>query len=375
MSGEKPISKALQLAWQGASSLPDGIQAANRCRVIVVGVGGAGNNIVTRLTKMGIAGAHTVAMNTDLLQLNRSQVDEKMLIGEKLTQGLGAGGDPALARATVEESREQIEEMLIDMDIVFVTAGLGGGTGTGVAPVVAEIAREKGAIIVGVVTKPFRIEKGRMKLASCGLAKLRRECDMVVVIDNDKLMELEPKLPIDEAFKIADQVLATMIKGIVETISAPSLINFNLADFRTIVKRGGVAMLGIGESNSPNRAEEAVHNALRSPLLNTDYAKATGALIHVTGNSQMTIEEANRIGKIVAEMMNKNAQVIWGARVNPELNEKIRVTLVITGVNASHGAKKLDSIVPQLFNLEPYSEPDKKLSVDLGLYQLENFVS
>jgi cell division protein FtsZ len=185
-------------------------------------------------------------------------------------------------------------------------------------------------------------------------------------------MESVPELPIDEIFKITDQALANIIKGMIEAISAHSLINLNFTDFKTIVKHGGIAVVGIGESNAPNRAEEAVRNALRSPLLNIDYARATGALIHVTGDSQMTIEEANRVGEIITEMMNNNAQVIWGAKVDPELNGKMKVTLVMTGVNPPPLTNGFSSIAPQLFNLEPYSKPEKKLPINLGLYQLES---
>jgi cell division protein FtsZ len=180
-------------------------------------------------------------------------------------------------------------------------------------------------------------------------------------------------LPINEAFRVADQVLANMIKGIVETISAPSLINLDFADFKTIVKRGGIAVVGVGESDAPNRAEEAVRNALRSPLLEVDYAGATGALIHVTGDAQMTIEEANRVGEIVTEMMDNHALVIWGARVSPEQQGKLKVTLVMTGVNSPHVLSGFGTIAPQLFNLEPFAEPEKPSEIDLNLYQMENF--
>jgi cell division protein FtsZ len=340
---------------------------------MVLGVGGAGNNTITRLMEMGITGAECVAINTDILHLNASRAHQKILIGEKLTRGLGVGGNPVLGRKAIEESQAQIKELLTDVDIAFITAGLGGGTGTGAAPVIAEMARRKGAITVGVVTTPFRIEKGRMEPAAHALTEMRRHCDTVVVIDNNKLMQLVPQLPINEAFRVADQVLANMIKGIVETISAPSLINLDFADFKTVVKRGGVAVVGVGESDAPNRAEEAVRNALRNPLLDVDYAGATGALIHVSGDSQMTIEEANRVGEIVTEMMDEEALVIWGARVNPDLAGTLRVTLVMTGVNSPHLLSGFGAIAPQLYNLEPYAEPEKPLQIELNLYQLENF--
>ncbi|MEM3627537.1 MAG: cell division protein FtsZ [Candidatus Bathyarchaeia archaeon] len=343
------------------------------CRIVVLGIGGAGNNTVTRLMEMGMDGAECIAVNTDASHLSVSKAHRKILIGEKLTRGLGVGGDPKLGRAAIEESRKHIEDLLSGADIVFITAGLGGGTGTGAAPVVAEIARRKGAVTVGVVTTPFRIERGRIECAAAALTELRRHCDTVVVIDNNKLMQLVPHLPINEAFRVADQVLANMIKGIVETISTPSLVNVDLADFKTIVRRGGIAVVGIGESDAPNRAEDAVRNALRNPLLDVDYFGATGALIHVTGDCQMTIEEANRVGEIVTEMMDDNALVIWGARVNPQQEGKLKVTVVMTGINSPHILSGLGTIAPQLFNLEPYAEPEKPLNIELNLYQMENF--
>ncbi len=371
MSKKRPVDQALQFTWH--DNVNKGIRPPGYCRIMVLGVGGAGNNTITRLMEMGITGAECVAINTDILHLNASRAHQKILIGEKLTRGLGVGGNPVLGRKAIEESQAQIEELLTDVDIAFITAGLGGGTGTGAAPVIAEMARRKGAITVGVVTTPFRIEKGRMEPAAHALTEMRRHCDTVVVIDNNKLMQLVPQLPINEAFRVADQVLANMIKGIVETISAPSLINLDFADFKTVVKRGGVAVVGVGESDAPNRAEEAVRNALRNPLLDVDYAGATGALIHVSGDSQMTIEEANRVGEIVTEMMDEEALVIWGARVNPDLAGTLRVTLVMTGVNSPHLLSGFGVIAPQLYNLEPYAEPEKPLQIELNLYQLENF--
>lgn len=371
MSKKRPVNQALQFTWH--DNVNKGIRPPGYCRIMVLGIGGAGNNTITRLMEMGITGAECVAINTDILHLNASRAHQKILIGEKLTRGLGVGGNPALGRKAIEESQARIEELLTDVDIAFITAGLGGGTGTGAAPIIAEIARRKGAITVGVVTTPFRIEKGRMEPAAHALTEMRRQCDTVVVIDNNKLMQLVPQLPINEAFRVADQVLANMIKGIVETISAPSLINLDFADFKTIVKRGGVAVVGVGESDAPNRAEEAVRNALKNPLLDVDYAGATGALIHVSGDSQMTIEEANRVGEIVTEMMDEDALVIWGARVNPDLAGTLRVTLVMTGVNSPHLLSGFGAIAPHLYNLEPYAEPEKSLQIELNLYQLENF--
>ena len=368
----RPRGSESSVKYTWHNTMNQEIRQPDRCRTLVIGVGGAGCNTVTRVMEMGDTGIECVAINTDAVHLRACKASQKILIGERLTRGFGVGGDPKLGRAAIEESRAVVEDLLLGVDIVFLTAGLGGGTGTGAAPVVAEIARRKGAVVVGVVTMPFRIEKGRMKYAASALAEMRRQCDTVVVIDNNKLMHLAPQLPLGEAFRVADQVLARMIDGIVETISAPSLINLDFADFKTIVRRGGMAIVGVGESDAPNRAEEAVRNALRSPLLDVDYAGATGALIHVTGDSQMTIEEANRVGEIVTEMMDNDALVIWGARVNPELTGKLKVTLVMTGVESSDVPEELGTIAPQLFNMEPRSGLERHLGIELNLYQLEN---
>ncbi|MEM2104284.1 MAG: cell division protein FtsZ [Candidatus Bathyarchaeia archaeon] len=362
--------QTFKYSWR--NTVADEIRPASFCRMLVLGVGGAGNNTVSRLMDIGVAGAECIAINTDALHLSISKAHRKVMIGEKLTRGLGVGGDPKLGKAALEESRKRIEELLTGADMVFITAGLGGGTGTGAAPAIAEIAKKKGALTVGVVTTPFRIEKGRLEYAAYALTELRRHCDTVVVIDNNKLIQLAPHLPINEAFKLADQVLANMIKGIVETISAPSLINLDFADFKTIVNRGGLAVISIGESDASNRAEDAVRKALRNPLLDVDYAGAKGALIHVSGDAQMTIEEANRVGEIVTEMMDENSLVIWGARVNPELDGKLKVTLVLTGVNSPDILSGFGTIAPQLFNIEPYAEPEKPLNIELNLHQMES---
>ncbi len=367
----KTVDRALQLTWHEA--IHEGIREPGYCRIVVLGVGGAGNNTVNRLMETGVMGADCMAINTDMQHLNVIHAPHKILIGEKTTRGLGAGGNPEVGRVAIEESREKIERLLEDVDVAFVTAGMGGGTGTGAAPVVAEIAHRKGAIVVGVVTTPFRIEKGRIFYAAQGLNAMRRTCDTVIVIDNNKLMEMVPNLPLNEAFRVADTVLANMVKGIIETVSAPSLVNLDFADFRTIVKKGGVAVVGIGESDAPNRAEEAVRNALRSPLLDIDYMGAAGALIHVSGDGQMTMEEANRVGEIVSEVMDDDSLVIWGARVNPDLAGTLRVTLVITGVRSPYLLSGFGNVAPEIFNIESYAEPEGSLNIDLGLDQLENF--
>jgi cell division protein FtsZ len=365
---EKLADKALQYMW--SEDIQEGLREPGYCNIVVLGVGGAGNNTVNRLMESGIAGAECIAVNTDMQHLNAIHAKQKILIGEKITRGLGSGGDPNVGRAAIEESLERIDKVLKDVDIAFVTAGMGGGTGTGAAPVIARVARENGAIVVGVVTMPFKIEKGRIAFAIKGLTEMRRECDTVIVIDNNKLMRLVPQLPINEAFRVGDQVLANMIKGISETISVPSLINLDFADFRTIMKKGGVAIAGIGESDAPNRAEEAVQKALKMPLLDIDYTGAKGALIHLSSDDQLTIEEANRVGEIVTQMMCEDALVIWGARIDPSLAGTLKVTLVMTGVRSPYLLSGFGSTLPEIYDLEEQKEPEKPLNVDLGLYQL-----
>lgn len=343
----------------------------SECRIVVIGVGGVGNNTVTRLMESNATSAECIAINSDVAHLRASKAHHKVLIGEKLVKGQGVGGDPSLGRMAIDESRKRVEKLLPSVDIVFVTAGLGGGTGTGAAPVVAEIARRKGALTVGVVTMPFRAERDQDKNAALALTEMRRQCHTVVVIDDDRLLQFVPQLPIGAAFRVADQVLANMIKGIVETMSTPSLINLDPADFKTIVRHGGMAVVGMGEADTPNRAEDAVRNALRTQLLDVDYARATGALINVTGDNHMTIQEVNRVGEIVTQMMDGNARVIWGACVNPQQEGKLKVTLVMTGVTSPHSWSGLGRIASQLFNLESNDGPEISLNVKLDLYQME----
>ncbi len=354
MAGEKQTSKALQPAWQGTLDSADAVHKPVHCKVAVIGVGEIGNKTITRLTEIGVKDAYTVAINTDSPSLEEAQADRKILIDKKSTRGLKKNALLAL--------RKQIEDILTEVDVVFVAACLSDRTGMKITPFIAEVAKKKCGVTIGVVTKPFRAAKSSSRV----LATLREECDTLVVVDNSKLTA-------DEAFGLADQVLANVIRNIVETLSTPNLVSFDLDNFRTVVKRGGIASVGIGESSASNRAEEAVHNALRSPFLGVNYAGATGVLVYVTGDSQMTAEEAHRVGEVVSEMMDNNAQVVWGASVDPELHGKIRVTLLLTGANAPRKSDGLDLVAPQLFDLEPYSAPEKKLPVDLGLYQLENF--
>jgi cell division protein FtsZ len=315
---------------RGMSNVRDMGQA----RIVVVGCGGAGNNTVKRLMTIGIQGAECIAINTDRQHLAVTTAHRKLLIGERITRGLGAGGYPHVGRAAAEESTGQLTELLRDADLVFIAAGMGGGTGTGSAPVVAEIAKNSDAIVVGVITMPFNLERTRIDKAKTGLARLQENVDTAVVIDNQKLMELVPDLPLEEAFGVADEVLANMVKGITETITMPSLINLDYADVRSIICNGGVALVGLGEATGADRANEAIKNALNSPLLEVEWSGATGALIHITGGPDMSLAESNKVGELVSEKMSTDANVIWGARVDPRLSGILRVMLILTGVKS-----------------------------------------
>jgi len=330
------VESLLQNARKHVQKPPESRSTIGQAKIMIVGAGGAGNNTIDRLMRIGILGATCVSINTDQQHLGSKESDVQILIGKSLTRGLGAGGQPEIGRAAAEESRNELNNVLTDADLVFITCGLGGGTGTGSAPIVAEIAKQNDAMVVGVVTLPFKTEMGRLPKADEGLNNLRKFADTVVVLDNNKLLEIAPDLPIIEAFSLADEVLATMVKGITETISIPSLINLDYADVRTILSTGGVAFIGIGESTTEkgNRVEDAIKDALSSPLLEIDISGAKGALIHVTGGTDMTLTEANKVSEYISTKMDKNAMVIWGARVDPKIQNYIRVMLLITGIKS-----------------------------------------
>jgi len=310
--------------------------SVKKARIVVFGVGGAGQNTVTRLSDMGVEGATTVSVNTDAKHLTVGKADKKILIGKELTRGLGAGGYPEIGRKCAEEARNDIKETLEGADLVFVCCGEGGGTGTGGAPVVGEIAKSMNAIVIGVVTMPFKIEGARIAKAEEGLAKLRQVSDTVIVIENDRLLKYAGDLPIQQAFGVADELVASMVKGITETITLPSLVNVDYADVRSIMHAGGVAALGIGESNNSDRALDAVTKALNNPLLEVDYTGAKGALIHITGGNDMRLDEVNQIGETVSQYLDPSAQVIWGARILPDFSGKIQVITIITGVQSPY---------------------------------------
>jgi cell division protein FtsZ len=308
--------------------------SAHRARILVIGTGGAGNNTITALTEMGIKGATTVAVNTDAKHLGVSKAHQKILIGKNLTKGLGAGGYPDVGKNAAFESKDDIKDLLQDIDLVFLTCGLGGGTGTGSAPVIAKTAKDQGAIVIGAVTLPFKLEGSRIVKAEEGLAELRTSCDTVVVVENQRLLEFAGDMPLKKAFGVADELFATMIKGITETIAEPSLVNLDYADVKAVMRSGGVASIGVGESDSEDRATEAVAKAMNHPLLDVEYTGATGALIQVIGGENMRLDEINAIGERIQKDLSPDAQVIWGARILPEYKDKIQVITIITGVKS-----------------------------------------
>lgn len=304
-------------------------------RIVVVGCGGAGNNTVNRLHNIGVDGAETVAINTDKQHLEMVDAEQKILIGSDLTDGLGAGGEPDVGRRATEKARGTLKEVLSDADLVFVTAGMGGGTGTGAAPVVSSIAKEVGAIVVGMVSMPFRVERARVKKAEEGIEELRQNADSIIVLDNDRLLDYVPNLPVGKAFSVMDQIIAETVKGISETITQPSLINLDYADMRSIMSEGGVAVMLVGETQDKNK-KSVVNEALNHPLLDVDYRGATGGLVHITGGPDLTLDDAEGIANNITERLDSDANVIWGSRIRDEYKGKVRVMAIMTGVESSN---------------------------------------
>ena len=312
------------------------ILQAKKARIKVIGTGGAGNNTISRISEIGITGAETFAINTDAQDLLKTTADRKLLIGRELTGGLGAGSDPNIGKEAARESDSDIKKILKEAHMVFLTAGLGGGTGTGSIPVIAAIAKKLGVLTVAIVTLPFTMEgQKRHENAMDGLEELESNVDTLIVIPNDKLIELAPDLPLHTAFKVADEILTNAVKGIAELITKPGLINLDFADIRAIMSSGGLAMIGVGESDTENRAVEAVEKAIQNPLLDVDVTGANGALINVSGGPSMSLEEAKKVVEAVSERLDVDAKLIWGAQLSPDLQNTVRAMLVIVGVKSS----------------------------------------
>jgi cell division protein FtsZ len=310
--------------------------AKQKAKIKVLGSGGGGNNTINRITEVGIKGAETIALNTDAQDLLYTTADKKILIGREVTKGMGAGSNPKLGEEAARENEHDIKSALAGSDMVFITCGLGGGTGTGSAPIVAETAKKLGALTVGIVTMPFTMEgHRRYENAVIGLEKMEQIVDTLIVIPNDKLLELAPDLPIHTAFKVADEILTNAVKGIAELVTKAGLVNLDFADIRAVMKGGGVALIGVGESDTDNRAIEAVEKAINNPLLDVDISNANGALINVAGGEDMTLDEARKVVEAVSERLNEESTLIWGAQIYKDLDKTIRVMLIVTGVKSS----------------------------------------
>lgn len=305
-------------------------------QIKVVGIGGGGNNAINRMIAANIKSAQFIAVNTDKQALYLSKAEKKVQLGEKLTRGLGAGGDPGVGEKAAEESHKDITEAISDADLLFITAGMGGGTGTGAAPVVASIAKELGILTVAVVTRPFIFEgKNREANAKQGLANLKKYVDTLVIIPNDKLLQVVPKgTSMVEAFRVADDVLRQSIQGISDLIVTPSLINLDFADVRSIMKNKGLAHMGIGLAKGENRMINAVRQAVSSPLLETTIEGATGVILYVIGGFDMALDEVNEAARLVQEVVDPSANIIFGAGVNPDLEDRVSVTVIATGFDA-----------------------------------------
>ena len=326
--GERESSSSAQTDQQLGS---EGI------KIVTVGAGGAGNNTINRLIRAGVKGTSLVAVNTDKQHLNMLDPKAtKVLIGKSITRGLGAGGYPEIGTKAAEVDRALIEKELKDAHLVFLCAGMGGGTGTGASPVIAQIAKEQGAITVAMVTYPFNLERARRVKADEGIAALRKYVDSVIILDNNRLVKLVPNLPMNEAFSVADEILAKAIGGLVWTITQPSLINIDFADVRSIMGNGGgVGFIAVGEGKGNNKVQGAAEGVLKNRLLDVDFEGAGGALVHISGGADLTLGDAIKAGEIVTEKMDPEANVKWGARLIPGYDGKIEIVAIVTGVKGA----------------------------------------
>jgi len=357
---EKSYSEGSSRSLSSIDEELEEILSKQKARIKVIGAGGAGNNTINRLTEVGITGAESIAVNTDAQDLLYCSAAMKILIGKEITGGLGCGSIPQVGEEAARENEHELRDMLKGSDMVFITCGLGGGTGTGSAPVIADLAKKIGALTVAIVTLPFSMEGNRRyQNAIYGLEKLESIVDTLIVIPNDKLLDLAPDLPLHTAFKVADEILTNAVKGIAELVTKAGLVNLDFADIRTIMGKGGVAMIGIGESDTENRALEAVDKAINNPLLDVDISGASGALINVSGGSDLTLVEAKKVVEAVGNKLSDDARVIWGAQISEDLDKTLRVMLIVTGVTS-----------PQIIGPSPRKRDEKKkkeIEEELGI--------
>jgi len=309
-------------------------------RIKAIGIGGGGSNAITRMVREGIKGVEFIAMNTDAQALALAEVPVRVQLGEKLTRGLGAGGDHLNGSQAAEESRQTVQEIVSGADMIFVTAGMGGGTGTGGIPVVAEIARQCDALTIGIVTKPFSFEGARRgRVAEEGILELCDKVDTLVIIPNDRLLELcDAKTSVDNAFRLADDVLRLGVQAIAEVVTVPGLINLDFADIRSIMKNAGPAWMSMGRGQGQSRAVDAARAALASPMLDVSISGAKGVLFNVCGGSSLTLFECNEAAEVIAQAVDPEANIIFGVVFNPQLEDEIQITIIATGFTAQYGA-------------------------------------
>ena len=302
----------------------------------VIGVGGGGNNTINRISEVGIFGTETIAINTDAQDLLYTTADKKILIGKETCNGLGAGSNPKKGEEAAKEQASEIKRHIKGADMVFITCGLGGGSGTGATPVVADIAKKSGCLVVAIVTMPFTMEgKKRTDNAMQGLEKLESIVDTIIIIQNDKLLQLAPDLPLQTAFKVADEILMQGVKGVAEMITRIGLVNLDLADIKTVMSNGGLSLIGVGESDSDKKAAEAIEKAIKNPLLDVDITGASGALISVAGGPDMVLDEARQIVEEISKRLHEDATIIWGAQVSDDLKNIVKVMIIVTGVRSA----------------------------------------
>ncbi len=328
---EEPIETPEKVAPED-SMLKEFIERV-KARIVIMGVGGAGSNTITRLNAIGIDSVETIAVNTDAQHLLSTKADRKILIGKELCGGNGSGGDPRIGEEAAKESVEELKEILAGTDILFIMAGLGGGTGTGASPIIAEVAKQLGAVVVSIITLPFSAEGMKKKqIAMEGLAKLAKSSDTIVVVNNDRILDIAKELPLYQAFFISDEIVARAVKGMVEIVMKPGLINVDLADLRNVLEKGGPAVLTFGESDGENRAIEAVDDALGNPLLDADISGGKAAIVNITSGPDFSLSEMEQIVETIVGTLDPSANVIWGARIDESLKGAVQVLLIVTGV-------------------------------------------
>lgn len=326
-------------------------------KIVVIGCGGAGSNTVNRLTHMGVHGAKTFAVNTDKPHLDRIKADEKLLIGGSITRGMGCGGRPEVGLRCGERAEDKLRDIVSGSDLVFITVGMGGGTGTGLAPFIADLAKRSGSIVVAIANTPFSLERSRVKKAKLGLERLRRSADSVIVLDNNRLLKIVPNLPVDHAFSVMDQLISEVIKGLTETIMLPSLINLDFADVRAIMSTGGTSTMLYGE-NAADDPDMVVLETMNNPLLDIDFSGGSGALIHITSGPGLNLRTAHEVVEGIAHTLREDANVIFGARVDKEYEGVIKVMTIITGV------KSRNLLGPEV-GLVDYEEQEQKIGLPL----------